>query len=277
MYRLLATDIDDTLLAHDGSLPRANREALRNLHEAGVIIVFCSGRSDLSIRTIAAGILEPDDDEYYIAFNGARIVTAGTRATVARRYVADAAIAALADYARGHDLHLQGYSGDDFVVNAPSVLADRYAEATKTRYLVSDDLTAALPEGSPKLLFIGRNEHLSRHRTAIEALNDSLPPDDRFVTMFSKPHYLEIVATGVNKGKALKRLTEILGIPRDETLAVGDGENDVEMIRAAGTGVAVADAHEAARDAADEVLASGADDGAMGEIAERFFGTGLTP
>ncbi len=272
MYRLLATDIDDTLLAHDGTLPQANREALRSLHEAGVIIVFCSGRSDLSIRTIAAGILEPDDEEYYIAFNGALIVTAGTRATVARRYVTGTAIGALAGYARRHALHLQGYSGDEFVVNAPSALADRYAEATRTRYLVNDDLPAALPAGSPKLLFIGRNEHLTRHRTGIEALNDALPSEDRFVTMFSKPHYLEIVASGVNKGDALVRLADTLEIPRDETLAVGDGENDVEMIRAAGTGVAVADAHEAARDAADVVLASGADDGAMGEIARRFFG-----
>ena len=276
MYRLLATDIDDTLLAHDGSLPPANRDALRRLHERGVIIVFCSGRSDLSIRTIAAGILEPDDDEYYIAFNGARIVTAATRTTVARRYVSSDAIEALADYAREADLHLQGYSADDFVVNAPSVLADRYAEATKTRYLVSNDLCAALPEGSPKLLFIGAHELLSRHRLGITTINDSLPEEDRFATMFSKPHYLEIVAAGVNKGTALVRLADILEIPRDETLAVGDGENDVEMIRAAGTGVAVADAHEGARDSADEVLASGADDGVMGEIERRFFATDLT-
>ncbi len=272
MFRLLATDIDDTLLAHDGSLPKANREALRKLHEEGITIVFCSGRSDLSIRTIAQGILEPDDDEYYIAFNGALIVTAGTRTTVARRFVTMTAIGVLADYARDHGLHLQGYSGDDFVVNAGSVVADRYAEATKTRYQVSDDLTAALPEGSPKLLFIGENAHLTRHRAAIASLNETLPAEHRFVTMFSKPHYLEIVATGVHKGNALVRLAGILGIRHEETLAVGDGENDAEMIRAAGTGVAVANAHDAARAAADEVLASSADDGVMGEIARRFFG-----
>ncbi len=271
MARLLATDIDDTLLARDGSLPPANHDALVRLHEAGVVIVFCSGRSDLSIRNVAAGILAPADDEYYIAFNGARVVTADTRRDVAHRYVSPAATAGIAAYAREHGLHLQGYTGDEFLVERATPVADRYAGDTGTGYRVVDDLPAALPDGSPKLLLIGEHETLLSHRDRLISLGDSLPVEDRYGTMFSKSHYLEIVAAGVNKGYALRRLAGILGIPIEETIAVGDGENDAEMIRAAGTGLAVASAHPAAREAADIVLGSTAEDGAIAEIEARFF------
>jgi hydroxymethylpyrimidine pyrophosphatase-like HAD family hydrolase len=96
-------------------------------------------------------------------------------------------------------------------------------------------------------------------------------PDEGFLAMFSKPHYLEIVAHGVNKGDALQRLAKVIGIPIEQTLAIGDGENDVEMISAAGTGLAVANASASARQAADIVLEARAEDGAMAEVARRFF------
>ncbi len=271
MARLLATDIDDTLLARDGTLPPGNREALVRLHEAGIVIVFCSGRSDLSIRTVASRILDPADDEYYIAFNGARVVTADTRTDVAHRSVSPAATARIVAYAREHGLHLQGYIGDEFLVERASPAADRYARDTGTDYRVVGDLAAALPDGSPKLLLIGDPDSLLSHRDALVSIGESLPDDHRYGTMFSKAHYLEIVAAGVNKGYALRRLAGILGIPIEETIAVGDGENDAEMLRAAGTGLAVASAHPAARDAADVVLDSAAEEAAIAEVAARFF------
>lgn len=270
MYRLLATDIDDTLLAPDGSLPQANHDALQRLHAAGITIVFCSGRADASIRKIAAPILEPADDEYYIAFNGALTVTARSRDVVSRRFLSAAAAARVLRYAREHGLYVQGYAGDDFVVESDHEYARMYARETKTTLRIVDDIAAALPDGTPKLLFIGDHDELARHQTALAKLPDDRP-DERFSLMFSKPHYLEVVARGVDKGDALVRLAETLGIAVEETLAVGDGDNDIAMIRAAGQGVAVADAKQAAREAADVVLESRASEGAIAEIARRFF------
>lgn len=265
MYRLLATDIDDTLLAIDGSLPETNRRALRKLHGAGIAIVFCSGRADASIRKIAAGILEPADDEYLISFNGARVVTADTRRIVTRDYLPPEAIEPIVGYAREHGLHLQGYEGDDFLVERAGEKARAYAAATNTSFREVDDLTAALPDGSPKLLLIGEHELLAAHRDALQRAGGDVQ------VMFSKPHYLEIVKAGVNKGSALTRLSEALGIPIEETVAVGDAANDIDMLRAAGLGVAVANAHADARAAADVVLDTHASDGAMEEVARRFF------
>jgi Cof subfamily protein (haloacid dehalogenase superfamily) len=266
MYRLIATDIDDTLLAPNGSLPEANRAALRSLHNAGVAIVFCSGRADISIQAIASSILPLVDDEYLISFNGARVVTAATRRLLSRQYVARDSVSRIAAYASENGLYLQGYRGDEFLAEYETKATKPYAEATKTTYRIVEDMARALPEGSPKLLLIGDHEILAEHRVKLAALDDSV----RLV--FSKPHYLEIVAADVNKGSALIRLAAQLGIPIEETVAVGDAANDAEMLRAAGLGIAVANARREAREAAQVVLETDAKDGAMAEVARRFFG-----
>ena len=269
MLQLLATDIDGTLLAPDGSLPTDNREQLRRLHQAGITIVFCSGRADVSVRGIASRILEPADDEYYIAFNGARTVTADTRSLISSRYVTPSALRKVVGYARDHGLYLQGYTGDLFLAEAKTEFTDMYAEATETTYRIVPDLAEALPAGSPKLLIVDTHETLLSHRDALAELGRSAG-NDGFSTMFSKPRYLEIIAAGVDKGDALLRLSAKLGIPRANTFAVGDGDNDVAMIHAAGTGIAVNGASRAAIAAADVVLESRAEDGVMREILERF-------
>ena len=265
MYRLLATDIDDTLLAPDGSLPEANRAALRSLHQAGVGIVFCAGRADVSIRNIASSILALADDEYLVSFNGARIVTAATRRIVARDYVPPESVERIAGYVREHGLYLQGYVDDDFLVERETERTRPYAAATGTSYRVVPNLTDALPEGSPKLLIIGDHDELAGHRERMIEIAGSVE------FMFSKPHYLEIVASGVNKGSALARLATELRIPLAEIVAVGDAPNDADMLRTAGMGVAVANARGEAKAAARVVLETEAKDGAMQEVVRRFF------
>jgi len=93
----------------------------------------------------------------------------------------------------------------------------------------------------------------------------------RLVTTFSKPHFLEILHPEVNKGNGLRHLANHVGIAIDETIAVGDNLNDLEMLRAAGLGIAVANAHDRLKAVADVVLSRSAGDGAIEEIEERFF------
>lgn len=267
MYRLLATDIDDTLLAPDGTLPGANRDALLALHDAGVGIVFCSGRADVSIRNIASSILPLADDEYLVSFNGARVVTAKSRHIVAKDYVPRDSVERIARFARDRGLYLQGYIDDDFLVERETERTPRYAAATQTSFRVVADLAAALPEGSPKLLIIGDHDDLARQRDRIVEIAGPVQ------MMFSKPHYLEIVAANVSKGSALTRLASALEVPLAEIVAVGDAPNDADMLRVAGMGAAVANARPEAREAARVVLDSEAKDGAMAEVARRFFAT----
>lgn len=274
MFRLLATDIDGTLLGHDGRLPEANREGLRRLHASGVAVVFASGRADVSIRSIAARILEPDDRDYLIAFNGARVVTADTRRRVREHNLPPATIGAVMAHARGVGLYVQAYSQDEFLVEFENRDTEFYAADTDMAYRVVDAFEAELPQGSPKLLAIGEHEDLDRHLRDLRRLAEDIgePGRPAFSVAFSKPRYLEIVAPGIDKGTALRELAEQLSIPIEETIALGDSGNDVAMLAAAGTGVAVGDARKEAKDAAAVVLETVADEGILPEVIRRFFG-----
>ena len=269
-YTLLATDIDDTLLAHDGSIPHDNIRALQALMYDGVTIVFSSGRATNSILRVAQSIVTPTDQVYILAYNGGRLSTALSDTVLWEQLVDPTTIAVLSDYARTHQLHLQGYEGNSFLVEAVATnyreLSQGYASATQMEWEVVEDLARRLPHGSPKMLLIGdqhTEHHASEIRQRLGAQIEVAP---------SKPGYLEIVPRGVTKGSALTALAQYLGITMEETVAVGDSLNDMEMVKAAGVGVAVANARAELIEVANVLLTRSASEGALWEVAQRFFG-----
>ncbi|TVR67962.1 MAG: HAD-IIB family hydrolase, partial [Spirochaetaceae bacterium] len=154
MYRLIAIDIDDTLLAPDGSLPEANRQALERLHARGVAVVLSSGRATASMVKVAADILPPADDEYLISFNGARVTTLLSGTILHERTLTTAAIGAVLHYTREQNLLVLGYRDDYFLSERDDERCGTYARNTGLDYRVVDDLEAELRQGSPKLLII---------------------------------------------------------------------------------------------------------------------------
>lgn len=266
MYRLLATDIDDTILAEDGSLPEANQRALESLHRRGIPVVFSSGRATVSVRALARRIITLADDEYIIGFNGARVVTAQSEKVLFQQILPPEVLREVTAYAREQSLLVQGYDAEAFIVESDDPRYKEYAADTGMEYRVVESIADALSEGSAKLLIIDEHERLFRHKEELDRRSGG-----RWDVTFSKPDYLEIVSPGVSKGEALRRLAEHLEIPIDATVAVGDSLNDREMLEAAGLGVAVANAREELKAVADVVLNRTAAEGAMEELSERFF------
>ncbi len=294
MFRLLATDVDDTILAPDGSLPASNLEALRELRRRGIVVVLSSGRPTVSLRQMAARIDEPDDNEYLISFNGARVTTVRSDTSVFERFLPQDAIRRIMVFARERGLFVQGYGPEKFIVEYHDQKADDYAASAQMSYDIVPDMVEALPGGSAKLLIIHQEELIDPHQKALEELaltpKSPVSVDDTagqgtatrnssgpaWVTSRSKRHYLEVVAPGVSKGEALRVLAHKLGIPIEETVAVGDSSNDCEMLQAAGLGLAVANAREGLKQVADVVLTRRADEGSIAEVLERFFAAGET-
>ncbi|SIQ60455.1 hypothetical protein SAMN05920897_111101 [Alkalispirochaeta americana] len=266
MYRLIATDIDDTLLAPDGSFPEVNRLALARLHRQGVAVVLSSGRATVSMRPFAEKIGPADDTEYLISFNGARVSTVKSDTVLFQHLLSQEAVRIVMEYARKESLLVHGYRDESFLTEQDHPRSARYARDTGMNCLQTPDMAADLPLGSPKLLVIGDPRELPRHRDELIKRSRGL-----FDGVFSKPEYLEIMAPGVSKGKALHELAGHLKIPLEETIALGDSLNDLEMIATAGLGIAVANARDELKGVADLVLAQTASEGAVAEVARRFW------
>ncbi len=238
MNALIALDLDDTLLDPEGRIPEVNREALTEADRRGVHVVLCSGRPVFSTGRLARDLFpNADRDRYAISYNGALVTALYDGEVLFRRGLPRDAARELAAYSAEHDLGAQYYRGDDFFTAAADDRQASYAAATGMVGRTVSDLAAIIDDDPPKILFHAPHERLEGHFAVLKE-----KAHGRWYVAFSKPHYLEFVHPEVNKGTALRFLAERLGVPKENTYAVGDSLNDAEMLAAAGTGIAVANA-----------------------------------
>jgi Cof subfamily protein (haloacid dehalogenase superfamily) len=268
-HKALFIDMDDTLLHTDNSISDKNLSALRDLSRRGVHVVLCSGRPSVSVRQYMPELFGmPGDapESYYISFNGARVDRWDTGEELFRKGVPMDAVRDIVLFARREGIVVQLYKGDTFLAEKDSPEVRYYQKFSGMEYEIVDDLISYLDEESPKILFHAPAEKISAVYPAALEMSRG-----RFHLAFSKPIYLEIMNNEVNKAVAMTFLLDRLGISLNETIAVGDSMNDLEMIRAAGVGIVVANAREALKEEADVILTHRHDEDALFFVAESYF------
>ena len=271
MYRLVASDMDETFLGAGHTVPPANVQALVRMRELGVLFVPSSGRPYRSIMASLAGI-DPAlfEGSYVISYNGGFINRYGEDAPIRSTVMDPDVLAWLYRYAveRRICMHVYTESGRVFAQLLNDVERGYIANLSDIYELPDDqrDLSFAGGESFPKIIFM--DPDFARVKRLGEELRPSLDPALVDIT-YSSNRYVEFVPHGVNKGTGLAHLAELLGIDMAETVGVGDSENDLAMIEAAGLGVGVANVSDGARPACDLVLDTCADDGAFPELVRR--------
>ena len=262
--RLLACDIDGTLLDDQGVLRPEVRDAVGLIRDAGVEVVLATGRSPwygVGEFARSLGLAGPQ-----ITMQGALIVSADddtvhhirplppelyrSALEFARAHGIDPVIAVL----EGHRAERQRQSGDDFV----SPIAD-------THFTLVDDLAATESE-LPLRVYLPTP--IERHAALLEAAMDGFR--DRGSIVWSNESGFEILAPGTNKGAAVAWLAASRGIALDEVAAVGDATNDLEMLGVVGRSAAMANAPAPVRAAAGIVVPTSADFGVLHAFAWFF-------
>lgn len=275
MYRLVASDMDETFLDSNHAIPPANLRALRRMRELGVLFVPSSGRWYSSIMDNFPGeARELLEGSYVLSYNGGFINRVGDSEPLTTCGLSRACAEEL--YARGRELglamHINVADGHVFVPDA---------DDDERAYLASiSGVTHVNSKDHPDLSFLeGRDIvkilYVNRDFDALQELGASLTPVAERLGVevtFSSKRYLELMPAGVNKGTGLARLAEMLEIPLSEVIAVGDSANDLSMIQAAGLGVGVANVTDDVRPSCDVVLDTTGMDGAFEELVERFLG-----
>jgi len=256
--RLVATDLDGTLLRPDGVVTPRARAALRAARARGLAVVLVTGRPPRGVRRLdlrgcaevavcANGALLYDlavdrllDERPIPRVVTARLVADMRRAAPGVVFAAEAGLAFCREpaYAQGDPLDERDGVVED---------ALRFADRDVAKLLV---------------------RHIAMAQKLLLPLAVAVAGDDAEVTR-SGLELLEISAAGVTKASALEGLCDTLGIASSEVVAIGDMVNDLPMLRWAGRAVAVADAHPDVLAAADEVIGSNTHDG-VAEYLERL-------
>ena len=263
--KIVATDMDGTVIPWDGELTPRVREALLLAHERGAHIVFATGRPPRWMQPVrgipgahraicgnGAVIIDLRDmhvvQQSLIPVSAARDVVNRMREVLPK---ANFAVESLDGYHRESDYNPRWDAGVDLY--GVSLIEEK----------LEDDLIKILVRSPSDL--ISADEMLAvatRELTGIAQVTHSALPNDAL---------LEISAIGVTKGSALAYLAADWGIDASEAVAFGDNRNDIAMLEWAGRSWAMSDAHEAAKAAADFVTPGTVDEDGVAEVLEELF------
>ena len=269
MIRLLALDLDGTLIGDDLALTPSVRSAVAAAHEDGVVVTLATGRMFRIALPFAEdlGVTAP-----LICYQGALIRASDAGAPLYRATMAPALMREVLEWQDRQGWHVVLYT-DDAVFAADGHYPEIFHHILSREPLTwVSDLFAVLEHSQPvKFMIVAEPPEADRIEAELRGRFAG-----RMGVMRSHAIVVEGGAPGVSKGDGLRRLAAHLGIPQAETMAIGDQGNDVPMIAWAGVGVAMGGASPAARAAADWIAPPLEEDGAAAAI-ERFILRPLSP
>ena len=265
--KLIATDLDGTLLHSDGTLTPRSLEALAAAEAAGLVVVFVSGRPPRWLHEVADAT---GHIGVAVSANGAVLYDMGRDETIRAHYLEPEELDALTRTLRAEFPAVtfaveygDGFGAEPEYVHewAINPRLDRRGQPIPPPLVAP--LADVIAQRGVKLLAKDRAADVDEFLASADALLEGRAT----VTHSSNHGLLEIAAPGVTKGTGLAELAEMHGVTADEVVAVGDMPNDLPMLEWAGRSYAVANAHTAVRDAADEVLATN-DEDAVAQLIE---------
>jgi len=262
--RLIALDLDDTLLRADLTISEKSKEALQRADSMGAHIVLASGRNYYSMRRYADELLIHRRGDYLIGSNGAQLIQASSGRILEELTLPRAFCVEMANELDTRGAFWQVYIDGAIYCNRmnPWAVMDHELSGLPLRVLQDEkEKTAILARDQTKILICGE-------AFQIELLYQELAKrfEGLAEVVTSKPYFLEILPKGASKGAALERLAKRLHIRMDEVLAIGDARNDIDMLQKAGWGCAPANAAEEVRAIARFVSSKTNEEDAVADI-----------
>ncbi len=252
--KIVASDLDGTLLAPNHQLSAYSKMTLRTLHEMGYTFVFATGRHHVDVAGIRAQVGIP---AYMITSNGARVHDQKDQLTYSENIAPELVQGVIDTIKHDHEILIHMYQNDDWLMNKEDESLREFHDEF-TYHLFDED--RAPTNGIAKIFFT----HGGKDHERLVAFETQLRQQfgDQLNISFSTPWCLEVMNGAVSKGHALQAIAESLGLTLENCLAFGDGMNDVEMLSMAGKGLVMGTAHEKVMQALpdNEVIGSNAED-----------------
>lgn len=253
--------MDGTLVNRDGAIPMATIDAIKQAMALGIQVTLATGRMFRSAASCARqlGISIP-----IISYQGSMVADPITGNILQHIPMSIAVVKETIQVSRQASVHLNIYIDDELYVDEITDGLKRYAQRNGVEPHLVSDLSACITKDPTKLMVWGDPIELDK---VYPLLADRM--GSRCLITRSYPTLCEVGHLATGKGQALRFLSELLGIEQSETVAVGDGLNDIDMIEWAGLGVAVDTAPEEVKAMADWVVKISPEDG-LAELVTRI-------
>lgn len=258
MYKLVAIDIDGTLLDDQDILTRKVKASLVKAVEKGVLVVLCSGRSPLTLGVV---MKEFSFDMPFACFHGGLVIKGKSGDVLFEKPLVKDDVVKIYAEGKKRDTMINIWTIDGtLAVNKMTERTKKYQR--KTHYKQDPIIIEDHPE------FFDENKIAKMMwYDDVDKIEEYLPQAREFLTgaetsaETSLPYFLEFTNKEANKANAIKHVCDNFGIEHSETIAIGDGLNDLSMVEYASLGVAMGNAHETLKRAADYIAPSNNEDG----------------
>ncbi len=248
--KLFASDLDGTILTDEKIVSPKTRDALRRFVEAGNHFAICTGRDINSGRKVYESLELDLPGSFVIAYNGGQIFDVDKGETVYRIGIEQELVRKIFEFSEKQGMYVHTYNDEYIISPFGGECLDYYRIVIKTPVKEGADALDYMDVPPCKIISIELHDHEKQERFRIAAEEAF---GDRLKLMYSSPYYLELIPKQSGKGEAVARLCEYLNIPLENSIAAGDGDNDISMIRAAGLGIAMLNAPDSVKAAADVI------------------------
>ena len=265
-YKLIALDIDGTIRSNEHPLSERTRRALEAARSAGAIVTIVTGRMYLSALHVTADL---DLRSPVATYQGAHIADPLSHEVLWHRPLTSRMLGDALDVLEPGEHEILAHHRGDVYVERLTEWVEAYAGRNHVRAHAVDDLRRLGGEGVTRLIVGGEDDAVGEVTETLKRTFDSQLQITR-----SLPYFCEVLHPDTGKAVALRRLCKMLGVPREDTVAFGNGDEDAAMIAWAGLGVAMSDGTPAAMAAADEVAPPLADNG-VAQVVEGLLDKGL--
>lgn len=257
--RLIAIDIDGTLVNSERKLTERVKNTLIAARDKGVKIVLCTGRPLPGVQPELEALGLVTDEDYVITYNGSLVQNVGTKEEIFSAHLSQDDYLDVSYMAQKLGVHLHVSSSDAIYTAhrdiSPYTVHESWLVHMPIKFRSADEMITE-PVEMIKMMMIDEP-------AILDAAIAQIPADfkERYTVVKSAPFYLEVLHPGASKGVGLAQLASHLELTSDEVMAIGDNENDLTMLEYAGIGVAMENAIPIVKEVADVETASNDEDG----------------
>lgn len=271
MYKLVGCDLDGTLLNSSSAVSTENLKAISKIKEQGKEFAVVTGRT---LGEIPRELLDLSDIKYIIYSDGAVIYDNEEKKVIYSEYIDKATVKQVYELLSSYDTMTEIFED-----GIPKVNQSKLSESVYEYYEIDESYRPVITQTRRGYISLSKEldsfdkaeifdvffKNFADRQRCFEILSNM----EAVGVTTSMVNNLEITAAGVTKGKALQRLCNILGIKKDEVIAVGDSSNDISMLACAGMALVPSNAEDKIKQAATQVICSN-DENVVKYIAENF-------
>jgi Cof subfamily protein (haloacid dehalogenase superfamily) len=267
MSKAYFIDFDETLLNTDKTVSEGNVRALKAAQDRGDYLAFTTGRPFYGGSFLFNRLGISTHNCYLLCFHGALIYDLEQECIIDKTIMNRDKLPALLEEIQSRGIYLEAFSKDMLYCLEENDFTHRYAATTQEPFTVVNSIEDIASHEIYKVMAIDYNSRDELYKLQQEMENDS---DNVFDSFFSNKWFYEFTEMGANKGEALRSLAKHLGIPIEDTVAMGDEQNDISMIEAAGVGVAMINGKENVKAVADVITTNDNNHGGVAEILNLY-------